>query len=61
MEKIVVVGYKGKMGSVVFETLKAHGFNVFGKDKEDDFDCFCDVNGNNLSLCIFFVYLQFHI
>ena len=44
MKKIVVVGYKGKMGSVVFETLKAQGFNVFGKDKEDDFDCFCDVS-----------------
>lgn len=38
MEKILVAGYQGKMGSVVFETLKSAGFDVVGKGHGDDFD-----------------------
>ena len=37
MKKILVVGHKGKMGSVVFEELSKNGFAVVGKDKEDEF------------------------
>ena len=38
MKKILVAGYQGKMGSVVFETLKSAGFDVVGKGHGDDFD-----------------------
>ena len=34
--KIMIVGHKGKMGSVVFELAKNKGFDVFGVDKGDD-------------------------
>lgn len=37
MKKILVVGHKGKMGSVVFDELAKNGFAVVGKDKEDEF------------------------
>lgn len=37
MKKMLVVGHKGKMGSVVFDELAKNGFAVVGKDKEDEF------------------------
>ncbi len=36
MSKILVVGYKGKMGSCVFEKLKNSGFEVVGLEKGDE-------------------------
>lgn len=44
MKNIIVVGYKGKMGGVVFDTLKKRGLQVLGKDASDKFDDFCDVS-----------------
>lgn len=38
MEKILVAGYQGRMGSVVFERLKSAGFDVIGKGSSDNFD-----------------------
>ena len=35
-KRIIVVGFKGKMGSLIFERLKRLGFDVVGVDLEDD-------------------------
>ena len=37
MKNIIVVGYKGKMGSVVFNLLQMQGYKGLGKEKGDDF------------------------
>ena len=37
MKKVMVVGYNGKTGSVVFEELAKAGFVVVGKGRNDDF------------------------
>ncbi len=42
--KIIVVGHKGKMGSVVFESLISAGYDVFGIDKNDNFENIKDAN-----------------
>lgn len=42
--KIIVVGHKGKMGSVVFESLTSAGYDVFGIDKNDNFENIKDAN-----------------
>lgn len=42
--KIIVVGHKGKMGSVVFDSLKTAGYDVFGIDKNDSIENIKDAN-----------------
>lgn len=42
--KIIVVGHKGKMGRVVFESLISAGYDVFGIDKNDKFENIKDAN-----------------